>query len=348
MNKLKTIIVGTGGFGMTWLQDTLPAAIDRGAIEVVAAVDVNAQNLQNAVTVLGLDPAQCHLSLGEALSRTKADVVVLATPPTARKELILQAFDHGCDVMCEKPLALTMAEALDILDAARKSGRKLALTMTHRFNRMHRTFAREVQSGQYGRLEYLVMNFNWRYHYFAPPRQKEQDYNMYIEGAVHHLDILRHLAGADCEWVFAVGRSPDWANVGKGWQSLMTMQFENGVHASYESSWCNAAAQNSWGKEYVRAELQNATLVCAQEDTVVYPVFECEGEPPIGHAATKMQGDLWGNDYTFDQFIRWVNGGNPAPTNIEDNVKSLVMAFAAIQSSETGLPVRVDDILGIE
>ncbi len=71
-----------------------------------------------------------YRSVAELLNAETPELVVIASPTCCHKEQILQAFDAGCDVFCDKPLALSAAEVREIAAAARNRNRKI---MTYHF-----------------------------------------------------------------------------------------------------------------------------------------------------------------------------------------------------------------------
>jgi len=69
---------------------------------------------------------------GEMLTEVRPEVVVVATPPKQHLEACLRAIDAGAHVICEKPLAPTIADGRRILDAAKKAGRRVAMNYEFR------------------------------------------------------------------------------------------------------------------------------------------------------------------------------------------------------------------------
>jgi predicted dehydrogenase len=67
-----------------------------------------------------------------------------------------------------------------------------------------------------------------------------------------------------------------------------------------------------------------------------------EGE---GEVKPLLQQPKWANTWLVEKFVRWLDGGEPMETNVEDNLQSVALIFAAIQSSRTGQPVRVQEFL---
>lgn len=339
---LKTIIVGTGGWGRTWCSRTLPKAVEEGAVEVVAAVDVSEESLKTARQYLGLAEHQCFTDVRAALEKTRPQICIIAAPPHTHEETAILAMEYGCDVLSEKPIADTLESTLRIVEASRRFNKKMGITMTHRFRRPIWTFRELVRSGAYGELDYLVMNFNWHRRDGLKERQAQMRNTMLIEGAIHQLDLLENLAGAHCESVYMDSWTPKWGNFTGSAQALLTMRFENSVRASYETAWCNASPQHSWEKEYIRAEFEKATVVLNRGVIEVFLEEEnrLKGDP-IGRRMEFKENETWGNDYLLAEFISWVHGGQKMETDIESNLHSMILLFASIESSERGIPVHI-------
>ena len=126
--------------------------------------------------------------------------------PEHHEAIIDLALAHGLDILCEKPIADTMAASLRIARKVREAGRKMAVTMSHRFDQDKTTLRRIVRSGVLGRINAIGCRFqgDMRQHmaWSALFRHTMQD-PLLIEGAIHHLDIVADLAGARCETLYA-------------------------------------------------------------------------------------------------------------------------------------------------
>jgi predicted dehydrogenase len=201
-----------------------------------------------------------------------------------------------------------------------------------------------LRSGRNGALDYLVCRFTCNMRNFgdwgAAFRHTMQDALM-IEGAVHHLDILADLAGAKCETLYAQTWNPHWGEYGGDSQGLVTMTFANGVRAF------NAIGLNGWAQEYVRAECEHATLIMDHRRVERFPysggrIYKREGE---GESVPLVEQAKWANTWLVEQFVQWLAGGAVMETNVEDNLQSVALIFAAIESSRTGQPVQVQELL---
>src|SRR5262245_25858567 len=258
----KMIQVGTGGHGRSWCARFLPPNVADGLIEVVAAVDVNPEALENARQNLGLSAAQCYTDIERAFRENPADFCVIVVPPAFHEQVVDLALAHDMHILSEKPIADTLLASVRIAQKVKQAGAKMGVTMSHRFDQDKTTLRQVLRSGQYGPLDYLICRFTCDMRKFggwgAAFRHQIPDALM-IEGAVHHLDILADLAGANCDTLYAQTWNPAWGEYGGDSQGLVLMHFENGTRGFYEGAKTNAVELNGWSQEYIRAECQGGT-----------------------------------------------------------------------------------------
>ena len=350
----KMIQVGTGGFGGWWCEHFLPPNVKDGLIEVVAAVDLNPAALDNARKHLGLRADQCYTDMRKAFDDNQADFCTIVVPPAFHEQVVDLALSHDLHILSEKPIADTLAASVRIARKVKQAGKKMGVTMSHRFDQDKTTLRRELRSGRYGALDYLVCRFTCDCRKFASwgKFRHEIPDALMVEGAVHHLDILADLAGAQCDTIYAQTWNPRWGEYAGDSQGLVTMHFANGARAMYEGAKTNAVGLNGWTHEYVRAECESATLVMSHRKIEGFPY-----DPSKSWAgATEGQGETvplieqpkWANTWLIEKFVRWLDGGEPMETNVQDNLQSVALIFAAIESSRTGLPVKVQELLAQE
>jgi predicted dehydrogenase len=346
----KVIQVGTGGIGALWCKSILPPFVADGRIEVVAAVDVNPEALSYAQTGLGLDPDRCYTDLVKALDAHPADFCTVVVPPAFHEDVVDAALEHGLHILSEKPIADTLAGSIRIARRVAASGRKMSVTMSHRFDQDKTTFREGLRDPRNGDLDYLVCRFtsaNRRRNSWGVFRHKMPD-PMMIEGAIHHIDILVDLAGSHCATVSALTWNPRWGEYDGDSEALVLLDFENGVHASYEGAKSVAVGLNSWGTEYFRAECENATLILDRRRVQRLAPGHVTDRPnggPEGEAVPLVAGSGWGHPRLIEDFLIWLDGGPAAPTAVSENLHSNAVVFAAIESSRRKRVVNVSEFL---
>ncbi len=347
----RMIHIGLGLMGRNWCEVALPPNIADGLIEVVAAVDINPAALSVAQNTLGLPPEQCYTDAGKAMAENEADFCTIVVPPARHEEVVDVALAHGLHILSEKPIADTLAASVRIADKVKRAGLKMGVTMSHRFDQDKTSFREELRSGTYGALDYLVC------HLTCDLRQRgswgdfrhEIPHPLMIEGAVHQLDMLADLAGAHCDTIYAQSWNPPWGEYAGDSQALVMMRFENGSRAFFEGACANAVGLKYWEQETIRAECELGTLVLNARRLERFPydpsrrqVAKLEGE---GEPLPLLPGRKWKNSRLVEQFVQWLDGGETMETNIEDNLQSAALIFAVIESSRTGQPVKVQELL---
>lgn len=347
----RAILVGIGAMGEAWCRACLPPNIADGTVKVVAAVDTNRDRLSVARDALGLDDAALFTDPAAAFGRVAADFAIVVTTPDQHEVIVDLALDHDMDILSEKPIADTLEASVRIAAKVARAGRKMAVTMSHRFDQDKTSLRRELRSGRWGALDYLVCRFTCPCRQFGSWGRFRHEIAdpLMVEGAVHHLDILADLAGAPCETLYAQTWNPAWGQFAGDSQGMVMMRFANGVRALYEGAKTNAVGLNWWGQEYFRAEIEKATLVLDHRALRLHRfdpaqpfrmATDADGEPiPL------VEQPKWANAWLAEQFVHWMEGGPPMETRVEENLQSMALITAAIQGSRTGQPVRVQELL---
>ena len=125
----------------------------------MAAVDLDPASLVNAQRYLGLPPERCYTSARQALGEHPADFCTIVVPPAAHEECVDLALEHDLDILSEKPIADSVDASVRIVDKVQQAGRKMGVTMSHRFDQDKQSLEAAIKSGQYGRLNYIVHRF---------------------------------------------------------------------------------------------------------------------------------------------------------------------------------------------
>jgi scyllo-inositol 2-dehydrogenase (NADP+) len=124
---LKTAVLGLGRIAWSF---HIPQILKHAGFELAAVVDPLEARLREAAD--RFHPGACHTSTAALYAHGKPDLVVVASPTGFHKPQILEAFEQGCDVFCDKPLALSLRETDEIIAAMRRTGRKLMVYQPHR------------------------------------------------------------------------------------------------------------------------------------------------------------------------------------------------------------------------
>ncbi len=338
---MRMIQVGTGGFGGKWCSVFLPANIADGTIEVVAAVDKNSDALQNAKDNLGLTDDKLYTDAEKAFDENPADFCTIVVPPAFHESIVDLALSHDMHILSEKPIADTMESSCRIAKKVESAGKKMGVTMSHRFRQDVTTLREEIRSGKWGRLDYLSGIYTIEGRKFGTwgKFRHEIPDPLMIEGSVHHLDILADMAGDRCISINADLWNPEWGEYAGNSQGLVTMRMQNGVRAAYEGASTNAVGLYPWLDEYIRAECELGTLIMHHRKIEAFRYNESKkyttAMPGEGEELPLIEQNKWENSWLIEKFVRWLDGGEPMETNVSDNLQSVALIFAAIESART-------------
>jgi len=341
---LTYIHIGVGGWGQHWCNAVLPRLRQRGLAMPVAAVDLDQDQLERAETQLGLSKTQLYTSAARAIAEHHPDFITIVVPPAFHEEMVNLAVEHGCHILSEKPIADTMPACCRIFAKVKRAGLKMAVTMSHRFDQDKQTLERELRSGAYGPLNSLIGRNTWNCRRFASWgafRHQIPD-PLLVEGTVHHFDIIRGLAGADAQTVYALTWNPPWGEYAGDSNGLIALTMTNGVHVVYEGNKTSATTLNGWGNDYFRAECELATLELDNRRLRV--ISDLSGERVITERPLAAQ-PVWTNAWLAELFVDWLQGGPAPPNTLDDNIQCCALLFAAIESAHSARVVDVQDYL---
>src|SRR3989442_12586518 len=145
MKKIGIAIIGCGGIT---LQNHLPGLALCPESKVVALCDSDAETLQKASRRTGINVTATQYE--EIMKRKDVEAVIIATPNFAHAPIALAAIAAGNHVLCEKPLAMSYAEAKQMADAADQAGVRHMTAFTYRFVPAMRYLSHLVKRGDLG------------------------------------------------------------------------------------------------------------------------------------------------------------------------------------------------------
>ena len=125
MEKLRVGIIGCGGIANGKHMPALRSQADKA--DMVAFCDIVVERAEKAAKEFGAPGAKVYENYRELLEDGSIDVVHVCTPNRSHCEITVAALEAGKHVLCEKPMAKTAADAQKMLDAARKTGKKLTI-----------------------------------------------------------------------------------------------------------------------------------------------------------------------------------------------------------------------------
>ena len=151
MKKLKIGIIGCGFIGVGKHLTTIAKQPDA---EVVAFCDIDLGKAKQAAEKFGGSGVLVCEDFKEVIARDDLDVVHVCTPNNSHAEITVAALESGKHVMCEKPMAISSADAGKMLEAAKRSGKKLTIGYQNRFRKDSLFMKSLCEDGKLGEIYY--------------------------------------------------------------------------------------------------------------------------------------------------------------------------------------------------
>jgi UDP-N-acetylglucosamine 3-dehydrogenase len=190
--RLKIAVVGAGSMGMNHLR--VLRDFDEEQVQVVGIADTYEPNLRNAVSRFHMAG---YADYREMLAKTTPDLVAVVVPTDLHFEVASYVLDRGINVLLEKPMASTIEQALALIQLARPRGAKLAVGHVERFNPAIIEVNRHLITGELGRI------FHMHARRLGPFPPRIRDVGVTLDLATHDIDVMRYLANAEVEHVYA-------------------------------------------------------------------------------------------------------------------------------------------------
>ncbi|WP_133916873.1 Gfo/Idh/MocA family oxidoreductase [Streptomyces sp. NBC_00582] len=284
-----------------------------------------------------------HTDVAELLADPRIDAVVIATPARTHADLVEAAALAGKAVYCEKPMAITLADADRAIAAADKAGVPLQVGFNRRYDAGFRAAHDKITAGVIGTPQ-LLRSLT------RDPRLADPSpippWTIFLETLIHDFDALRHLnPGAEPVEVFAMADAlvrPDFKDRGLLDTAVVTIRFDNGALATAEASF-----QAVYGYD-VRGEVFGSNGMLTLGD-IRRTHLTAYGPDGITADCTTYDQDLFHEAYVAElaDFTDSVRTGRTPRVTGRDARAALTVALAAVRSVTSGGPVRIADITDV-
>jgi predicted dehydrogenase len=296
--------------------------------EVVAVADPRVAKAQQLAASTG---ARACADLDEVLA-LGVDAVSVCTPPHSHAGLAVRAIEAGCHVLCEKPLAGSLADARRILSAARVTDRVAMVGHVSRFEPDHRSARDLVEGGYVGDVAMMLHSMTT-----SPPGWSEggwltdpaQSGGPLLDLSVHGFDYLAWVCGSPAARVHAVAaESP----VGPSTYTVATVRYASGAMGQVEASWAHPSAR---GFKVAVEVTGTRGRISWDYDSINGGVMHVGGGDPTWFDPLGERG-FHGE---IGAFVAAARDGGPSPVPVEAGFEAARTALAAHESLRTGQPV---------
>jgi predicted dehydrogenase len=275
----------------------------------------------------------------EALIESKPDGVIICSENSKHLPLVEMAAASKVNVLCEKPIATTIADAKAVVDVCARAGVLLMTAFPMRFSAPLMEVKARLDSGELGQ----VFCFNGTNQGELPTKHRAWFVDPVLAGGgaimdhtVHLVDIMRWYLGSEAVEVYAQTNKIFHANeveVETGGLEMIT--FQNGVFASIDTSWSRPPYWPTWGGLTFEMVTERGAVIVDgfKQNVTVY-----------SHANQRPVWQYWGSDMNqamISEFVSAIRDGRESKVTGVDGLRAVEVVAAAYDSVRAGQPVQV-------
>ncbi len=341
-----TVRIGIIGAGAIVRHRHAPETLENPQAEVAAVVDLVQSRAEEVTAQYG---GKAYTDYKEMLASDEIDAVIVAATNTTHAAMTIAALEAGKHVLCEKPMATSLADAQRMIDAAAKSGKKLMIGHNQRLEAANVKAKEILQSGKLGR----VLTFRSVFGHpgcedWAIDGEDTWFFRKEVTGlgtlgdlAIHKLDLVRWLLEDDYTQVSAFTDTlyktyPDGKLIDVEDNAICLLRTQKGVMGTMIASWTYRKEENS---TVLYCENGVLSLYTDPDYPVVVEYDHIRGEYyKVGKKSTNVEQVKSGIIDAFVDCI--VQDTEPLVPGIE-GYKALEVVLAATESAKSGQIVKL-------
>jgi len=347
--RTKKYRIGCIGAGMIMAECHL-AAYKQAGFPVVAIASRTKANAEKVAKRWGIPTV--HGTPEQLIEDANVEIIDLAFPPDQQPALIKHALKqpHIKAILAQKPLALSLKDAIKLRDLAAKSGKILSVNQNMRYDQSMRVLKQIISTGALGDIVFAQIDMHAIPHWqtFLEDYDRLTLSNM----SVHHLDVLRFLFGDPTEITTLTRKDPRTKFEHSDGITVSTLRFPSGAMAvSLEDVWAGPRQEGYHDDQHINWRVEGTLGVA--KGTIGWPTGAAS---TLTYASAKTTGGKWETPSwdtmwfphafigVMEQLQHAVKTGEPPALSVADNVKTMALVEAGYRSIDKGRAVKLSEI----
>ncbi len=218
------------------------AAAKANELEIVAICDIVVTNMIDKKLKFELpDSVHQYTDYVEMLEQERPELVAVTTESGKHAEIALKCMDYGCNLIIEKPIALSLEDADNIIEKANRLNLKVCACHQNRFNKSIQKIREAVEKNRFGKMFYGTAHIRWcrdhEYYDRASWRGTwEQDGGALMNQCIHNIDLLRWMMGDEIEEVVGMTDRLHHDYIEAEDLGIALIKFKNGAYGIIEGT----------------------------------------------------------------------------------------------------------------
>ena len=344
---MKYALIGCGRISTNHIK----AAVNNH-LEIAAVCDIVPENMESVLAKHGLEKdasIQRYIDYKEMIAKNPdLELVSIATESGIHAEIALYCIDKGINVIIEKPMAMSIADAEEIIKRSEEKNVKVSACHQNRFNIAVQQMRHALEEGRFGKISHGSVHVRWNRNkeYYDQAKWRgtwAHDGGALMNQCIHGIDLLRWMMGDEVEEVFGVTKQQfhhylECEDIG-----MAVVKFKNGAVGTIEGT-TNVYPKNLEETLYLFGEKGTVKLGGKSTNAIDVWDFSDEQEQDAENKGLFEQTlNVYGNGHTslFADVIDAIEKDRKPYVDAVAGRNALEMILAIYQSSFTGKPVKL-------
>lgn len=233
---MKYALIGCGRISFNHIE-----AAKNNKLEFVAMCDIIQDVMLEKSEKYGLENVKKYTDYKKMLEMEDLELVAIATESGKHAAIALDCIAAGCNVIVEKPIALSIADADAIIKAGKEAGVVVCANHQNRFNKSVKKIRDALEKGRFGKMFYGTAHIrwcrDWQYYSRADWRGTwEQDGGALMNQCIHNIDLLRWMMGNEIDMVIGMTDRLNHDYIEAEDLGIALIKFKNGAYGIIEGT----------------------------------------------------------------------------------------------------------------
>ena len=343
---MKYALIGCGRIATNHVK-----AVLNNGLEFAAVCDVDPQQMENLLTKHGLEKDHSiarYTDYRKMVEEVRPELVGIATESGVHAQIALYCIDHGVICIIEKPIAMSMKDADEIVRRSEEKGVKVSACHQNRFNIAVQETRKALESGRFGKLSHGSVHVRWNrnksYYDQAPWRGRwASDGGALMNQCIHGIDLLRWMFGDEVEEVYGQTRQQFHHYLEAEDVGMAVVKFKNGAIATIEGT-TNVYPQNLEETLYIFGEKGTVKIGGKSTNNIdVWDFADEEARDDANKGLKEATSNVYGNGHTslYADMIDAIKHDRKPYVDAAAGRNALELVLAIYKSQKEGVPVKL-------
>lgn len=325
-------------------------ASQKTGLELVSLCDILDSAMEEKIIKFQLsNSVKKYTDYKEMIKAEKPELVSISTESGKHAQIALDCIEAGCNVIIEKPIALSLADADKIIEAGHRKGVKVCACHQNRFNGSIQKIREAIEQGRFGKLLYGTAHIRWTrdHEYYDRASWRgtwEQDGGALMNQCIHDIDLLRWLMGDEVVRVIGMTDRLKHDYIEAEDLGIALVQFKNGAYGTIEGT-TNVYPKNLEETLYIFGDKGTVKAGGDAVNLLEEWIFSDYMDDPneVKNEFSELPPNIYGFGHSklYKDMIEAIENDREPYVNGEAGRNALEMVLAIYKSAAIGQPVEL-------